>query len=290
MIDESEPVGSEGELRGQLTRLLEALEACGRAAGVTSGDALLQSIVDAAARLFGAAAASIALVEPDGLRFCVAHGAGQQAIVGQRIPLGQGIAGYVAMTGQPLSVSDVQRDPRFAAQFASGTGYVPRSILAVPLQAAGAGGSERTVGVMEVLDKLDAAAFGLRDIELLGLFARQAAFAIDQSRTMERLSVALVQGLRQALAEGGAGGADAAASAPALDELTRLAERAGADAAGPDGLLALAGLFRELSALGSSERRLAARVLGATLEYARAAAGRGRARTALRQGGDLGGC
>lgn len=261
----------EGEaeaLRAELRGLVQAIAAAGRATAGDAGDALLQSIVEAAARIFGAAAASIALAdEAGGLQFVVAYGAGRESLLGLRIAAGQGIAGYVAASGQPLSISDVQADPRFAAQFASSTGYVPRSILAAPLLAGGAAGGEGIIGVMEVLDKLDAPAFGLRDIELLGLFARQAALAIAQSRRMAHLSEALVRGLAERLAP-----AERAASSAALDELLRVAEGGGDT---PDGLLALAELLARLGALGEAERRLSMRLLGAVLAYAQASPPRG---------------
>ena len=88
-----------------------------------------------------------------------------------------GIVGYVFTTGQPLAVSDVAADPRFDRSTAEGTGYVPRSILAVPLVDDGG-----TIGVLEVLDRRGDAGFGLRDIELATVFARQATVAIRSSR------------------------------------------------------------------------------------------------------------
>ena len=179
MPPQQDPV--EPSFRDAVRDLLAALEAAGHLALPGFSRDLLESVVEAAARIFGAAAASIALVdEPSGgLHIVVAYGAGRETVVGMHLPRGQGIAGYVAMTGEPLAVSDVERDPRFAQQFAQGTGYVPRSILATPLLA-----HERIIGVMEVLDKIEAPSFGLRDMELLALFAGQASLAIDQARQM----------------------------------------------------------------------------------------------------------
>jgi GAF domain-containing protein len=184
---------SEEALAAQLRALIRALGLSQRALLPSSNQALLQSIVDAAAQIFGSAAASIALVDPatDELVFRVAHGVGQENLIGMRIPVDAGIAGYVAMTGQPLAIADVEADPRFDVDFATTTGYVPRSILAVPLVL-----EERVIGVMEVLDKLDAATYGLQDMELLGLFARQAAIAIDQSQQYEALDKVFVKGIR----------------------------------------------------------------------------------------------
>lgn len=177
-----------------LSHLLAAIQAAGRSVLPRADRALLETIVEAAARIFGAAAASIALVDESGsaLVFQVAYGAGTENVVGMRIPLDKGLAGYVALTGQPLAISNVQQDQRFNQDFARSTGYVPKSILATPLLF-----EERVIGVMEVLDKLEAPAFGMQDMELLGLFARQAAMAIHQSQLNDQLDQALVDGLRR---------------------------------------------------------------------------------------------
>ena len=188
------------QLIEQLKRLFQTIEISGRAMMPHSTEALLNSIVEVAARLFGAAAASIALVNEDKrtLEFVVAFGAGNEEVVGMTMPINQGIAGYVAMTGQPIAVSDVHRDTRFSTDAAESTGYVPRSILATPLQS-----DDRIIGVMEVLDKIDAPSFAMHELELLGMFAHQAAIAIDQARTMENIGQALVLGFQRLLHEDG---------------------------------------------------------------------------------------
>lgn len=141
---------------------------------------LLQSIVDATVRLFDAEASSIALYEtdPERLEFRVAAGAQGAGVIGLSVAPSQGITGYVFSTGQALALSDVASDPRFDRAAAERTGYVPRSIAAVPLLDEGG-----TVGVLQVLDKRDSAAFALRDMELLAVFARQATTAIGVART-----------------------------------------------------------------------------------------------------------
>jgi len=155
--------------------------------------AVLTSIVEATVALFDAEAASLALFDPvlGQLVFVVAAGEQGQGVIGLAIAPDQGIAGYVYTTGQPLALSEVERDARFGRAAAEATGYVPRSVVAVPLI------DERgSLGVLEVLDKRTSATFTLRDIELAGVFARQATVAIRASR-VERDIVGL---LRTALA------------------------------------------------------------------------------------------
>ena len=246
----------EGRLAAELRLLVRSVEASGHAFLPDFGAELLQTIVEAAARLFGAAASSIALLdEAQGtLQFRVATGAGAEEVVGMSIPVGQGIAGYVVMTGQPLAISSVQEDPRFARETASKTGYVPRSILAMPLLY-----GDRPIGVIEVLDKIDAASFGMQDMELLGIFARQAAVAIRASLHQQRLGQALLLGLRRLLDE--EGGLQESILQQALGE-------AEADAEGAAQILAVADIFGALSRTGEAERRACLQVLTALAEYA----------------------
>ena len=154
-----------------------------------AGTAVLRSIVEATVALFGAEAASLALHDPatDRLVFEVAAGEHGQGVVGLAIESGQGVAGYVFSTGQPLALSDVARDARFGRETAAQTGYVPRSLIAVPLV-----DDEGILGVLEVLDKRGDSGFDLRDVELATVFARQATIAIRSSR-IERDTASLLR-------------------------------------------------------------------------------------------------
>jgi GAF domain-containing protein len=168
-----------------LTAALTALRAVGRRSSVArslQGDVeqrLLQSIVDATASLFDAEGSSIALFEtdPDRLEIRVAAGAQGAGAIGLSVKPTEGIAGFVYSTGQALAVTDVTSDPRFDLEAAEKTGYVPRSIAAVPLL-----DEEGSVGVLQVLDKRGSPSFTLRDMELLAIFARQATTAITATR------------------------------------------------------------------------------------------------------------
>jgi GAF domain-containing protein len=248
---------SEENLAEQFQRLLVAIEASGRAVLPKSNDALLKSIVEAAGRIFGATAASILLVdyEEQVLVFKVAFGPSNKDLVGAKFPLDKGIAGYVVMTGQPIGISNVRQDARFNQDFAKSTGYIPTSILATPLLS-----NDRVIGVMEVLDKIDASSFDIQDMELLGMFAHQAALAIDQSQQIVNIKEALVLGLKRLAS------ADPAQSSA---EITAVLEKSmGQDSQIPD-LLELADLFYDISALGESERKACIQILEAFAEYRR---------------------
>jgi GAF domain-containing protein len=247
-------IANENQLQRELLALVHALEGAGRASLPLSNDALLRSIVEAAASIFQAAAASILLVnQAEGvLEFRVSTGSSNQSLVGMRFPLDQGIAGYVAMTGQPIAISNVEQDTRFNRDFAKSTGYVPRSILATPLLS-----GERVLGVMEVLDKIDAASFGMQDMELLGMFAAQAALAIEMTYQVEQLGQTLVAGLKNLAQDAQEGGSSELfavfAQPPDPDQHSDLMQ--------------LAGLMREFILMGEEERKTALKVLTAFSEY-----------------------
>jgi signal transduction protein with GAF and PtsI domain len=113
-------------------------------------DAALSRCVEATRSLFVASACSIALVEADGetLVFVASDGAGADEIVGVRIPVSRGIAGWAAMSGQPIAVRDVRTDARFARDVAESTHYVPTAIYAAPMLDA----DGEVLGVASVLD------------------------------------------------------------------------------------------------------------------------------------------
>lgn len=251
-------IGShEAKLAAQLKRLLLSIEASGQTVLEHSSDELLNSIVEAAARIFGAGAASILLVNEaeQVLEFKVAHGPAGKGLLGTKYPLDKGIAGYVVMTGQPIATSNVNQDARFDRKFAESTGYVPESILATPLRS-----GDRIIGVMEVLDKINASSFGMQDMELMGMFARQAALAIDQSQQIGKIEEALILGLKRLASSDPS--QDSAAMLSVLEE--GLHEQRGM----PD-LLELARLFGDISELGEAERRVCIQVLEAFADYRR---------------------
>lgn len=173
--------------RSQIAQRLEA--------GPT--EAVLRSVVHAAAALFEAEAASLALFDPDRDRlvFRVAAGEHGRGVVGLEIRADEGLAGYVFSSGRAMAVADLAQDARFGRNVAETTGYVPRSIVAVPLL-----DDDGALGVLEVLDKR-AGSFSLRDVELAGVFAHQATVAIRASR-IERDTALMLSAVAARLAEG----------------------------------------------------------------------------------------
>jgi GAF domain-containing protein len=155
---------------------LRAAVAAGALGAEESYRELLQAIVEVARAIFGARASSVFLhdEEADELVFEAVAGEGADELVGRRFPSSTGVAGWVLVTRQPLVIEELAEDPRFAREAAESTGFVPKGLMAVPLLH-----EERALGVLEVLDRPQEAAFSLKEMELLGLFANQAAIALD---------------------------------------------------------------------------------------------------------------
>ena len=254
-----------------LAELARVLSFMGPGLAPLGSDQLLTRITEAARELFGAAACSLALLTDDQseLVFTTASGSGADSVVDLRIPATQGIAGWVVMSEQPISVTDLERDARFSAGVAASTGYVPRAILAVPVAS-----PDRLLGVIEVLDRDGARAGAEHDMRLLQLFADQAALAIESTRVFSDLGRAVLDAV---VARPGT------ALAAALSDHSR-ARQADAQTDESDGdgdsatgqLLELVALFAELERLGPRDRQLAVDLIRVLVRHL---GGRGRRAT-----------
>ncbi|HTW20800.1 MAG TPA: GAF domain-containing protein [Mycobacteriales bacterium] len=213
---------------------------------------LLRALTDTARQLFGAAACSLALLSDDEseLVYTTAAGEGADDITGMRMPVSEGVAGWVVQSGQPIAIGDLANDPRFSLQTAQRTGYVPQAILAVPVNS-----PRRTLGVLTLLDR-DARRPGAEhDMTLLSLFADQAAIALESVLAFGDLGRVLLQSVAVAAGDG--------------TDLAGAADRSAAELTGADADLAgLAAAFATLSRRGAAERRLAHDVMHSIATYA----------------------
>jgi GAF domain-containing protein len=251
---------SDERLADDLQEVLTLAAAAGTIASPVTHSRLLEMIVETAAHVISARAAALFLIdeEAEELVFEVALGSKAEEVKKFRVPLGHGIAGLVAVSGQPMAVSDAQSDPRQAADIAQSVGYTPQSILCVPLFY-----HEQTIGVLELLDKEGAASFSATDMEDLGLFANQAAVAIEQSRTNRNLAALLGEVL------GSLGGTAASQQRRELSEHIRaFAERLEEDAAFSQAL-ELARLVQEIAHQGENELKGCQAILRGFAEYLR---------------------
>jgi signal transduction protein with GAF and PtsI domain len=141
---------------------------------MTAAPDLTRSVA-AVRSLFDAAACSCALVDAAGavLRYVAADGAGAADITGVEMPVSRGIAGWAVMSGQPIAVSDVDADARFARDVAEATHYLPTTILAAPMFDE----DGEALGVVTVLDpRVDQASDWT--LAVLGTLASQIALLV----------------------------------------------------------------------------------------------------------------
>jgi PAS domain S-box-containing protein len=145
---------------------------------------LLRAIMRWVGAELQAEASSVMLLDRDqsALRFEVALGPDADAVQDFLIPLGHGIAGRVAQTGDPIIANDVANDPRHAREISGAVGAQPRNLLCVPMRLRG-----EVVGVLEAMDKTGGADFDLQDQALLSTIAQQAALLLENSRLYNEL-------------------------------------------------------------------------------------------------------
>ncbi len=253
----------------ELREVFSLATTAGTIAAPVAHSRLLEMIVQTAAHVISARAAALFLLDQAAGELVLEFAVGPKAAEARqiRLPIGHGIAGLVAATAQPMAISDARRDAHHAADVAARVGYLPTSILCVPLSY-----EDQVIGVLELLDKVGAASFGLADIEALGLFANQAAVAIEQSRTLQSLA-ALIGEVLQLLGE---------TSDPRTRQLhheARAFARRIEEEPSYQQALELARLIQELGQHGQRELQACQTIVRAFVDYARS-------RTA--PGGDLG--
>ncbi len=147
---------------------------------------ILGAIMNKMAGFFGPERWSMLLVSDDGkeLYYAIAVGENQESLKGLKVPMGEGVAGWVAATGNPLIVPDVSLDPKWLAFTRAHPELNIQSIACVPVRSAG-----KTLGVIQLLNsKLDL--LSEYSISFLRILCDYAAIAIKNNR-----SVMLIQEL-----------------------------------------------------------------------------------------------
>jgi len=180
---------SDPDLERRLAKLQSILGVAKAMSAERHLDRLLGLVVDAAAQVAEADRCTLFIADSDRgeLWSKVAQGASEI-----RIPIGAGIAGAVATTGQAIRIPDAYADPRFNRRVDLDTGYHTKSILAVPmLNTRG-----EVVGVLQAINRKDGT-FTAEDEELLGALAGPAASAIENAVLNEEIEK-LFEGFVQA--------------------------------------------------------------------------------------------
>ena len=143
---------------------------------------LLQNILENAVSILNSEAGTLFLMDEQTgeLEFKVTVGPVASNLLGQRLPPGTGIVGRAVQTRAPVIENDAQRSiARFNVNTDKQTGFVSRSLIAVPMQI-----KDRVLGVIEVINRRDGLPFVADDQNILTAFAGQAAVAMENARLL----------------------------------------------------------------------------------------------------------
>ncbi len=190
MVDDRDQEIAElrSRLDAEVGRLNRLVEVTGQLSSTLSLEELLGLILQAATELLDAETSSLFLLDEEtgDLTVEVAAGEPAETVVKQRVPAGEGIAGWVFANEEPVIVEDPAGDTRFYRGIDEQTGFETRNLLAAPMRT-----RERTIGVVEVINKRSGG-FVDRDVEVAVALAGQAGIAIDNARLYARLADAVV--------------------------------------------------------------------------------------------------
>jgi signal transduction histidine kinase len=175
------------EARGIANQLTVLSEVSTAISATLDLDTTLLRILNGAVEILNAEAGSLLLVDSTGkeLIFEVVLGPTGEGLLGVKTPVGKGIVGTVAQTGEPLIINDVTTDSRWDVGFDKDTEFQTKDLLCVPMIS-----HERVVGVVEILNK-QGGTFDQEDCTLLMAFGAQAAVAIENAQRFTRTDQAL---------------------------------------------------------------------------------------------------
>jgi signal transduction histidine kinase len=145
-------------------------------------DTLLDDIVNAAADITHAEAASILLYDDTArqLYFQVATNIDEPTMRGLVVPLEKSIAGWIVTNRKPVRIEDAHKDERFFSDVEQSIGYSTKSLLGIPLVT-----KNKVVGVLEVVNK-KRGKFTDPDESMLTVLGAQAAVAIENARLFQQ--------------------------------------------------------------------------------------------------------
>jgi len=169
-------------LTALLERYQKLLEITQDLASTLELDTLLKKIVNAAANLCGADAASILLYDQvkRQLYFQATSNLEAPVMRGLNVPIDSSVAGWVLTHKQSVILPDVSKDPRHFREIAKATNISTKSLLGIPLVT-----QEKVIGVLELINK-QTGEFSNEDLEIIGALGAQAAIAIENTRLFQQ--------------------------------------------------------------------------------------------------------
>jgi len=188
-IERVDSISEVAELRAWKQRLTLTLQLAKSISAQTTIDSLLNHLVDATQQLIKADRATVFLVDEERGELWSRVASGTKTI---RIPIGAGIAGHVATSGEVVSIPEAYQDPRFNQAVDKQTGYRTHSILAAPMRES----QGKVLGVFQALNRLEEdgsvrmSGFDSLDAELMQLLAGQASVAVENAFLYDKLRAA----------------------------------------------------------------------------------------------------
>jgi diguanylate cyclase (GGDEF)-like protein len=169
---------------GQMDRLLACIEFSKALATIYDMETLLTAVLERIKILLPARNWSLLLLDrqTQELYFAVVVGVNPEPLKGVHLKLGEGAAGVVAQTGEPLFIPDVDQDPRFSERVDAITGFDTKSLIVLPLHVRG-----KVIGVFEVVNVEDEKFFREKYLPFLAILADYVAIAVDNVYNLQKL-------------------------------------------------------------------------------------------------------
>jgi GAF domain-containing protein len=188
--DRSRISNLERRLEDEAGRFRRLVQVATQLSSTLNLETLLQLIMTSAAELLDAETSSLLLVDEqtDDLVFEVVAGGPAEDLSKRRVPRGEGIAGWVVAENRQIIIDDASSDSRIYRDVGQSTGFTTRNLVAVPLVA-----KDRTLGVVEVLNKHGDERFDDTDVEVAEALASLAAVAIENAFLYSKLTDAVVE-------------------------------------------------------------------------------------------------
>jgi transcriptional regulator with GAF, ATPase, and Fis domain len=165
------------ELEQAQARLTSLIEVNQLLVSTVEPEELLRVILAAAIRLFAVEGCSIGLIDAPAQQIAFTAMEGKAKVDEFRIALDQGIAGWVARTGQEVFSNNTAQDPRFFSGVDKKTGFHTKSVMCAPLKQ-----YDRVIGVIEALNTTRPEGFTEADLQLFLAFASLAATALSRAK------------------------------------------------------------------------------------------------------------
>ena len=148
---------------------------------------ILNTIMVKAADLISAEGWSVLLLNESGneLVFEAASGKAGKKLLGMRLKIGQGVAGWVARYGKSLIVPDVSKDPRFYSGVDRKTKFTTKSVLCVPMKS-----RDRIIGVVEVVNKIGGEPFTQDEFEIFENVVAHLTIALEKAKLYRKMEEA----------------------------------------------------------------------------------------------------